>query len=120
MLKLLSFFMRYTLLAIALITSPLGWFFLACALGAMALKNAMRIYCFNVLHCADVLIAGIVFGTKRRTISGITGERAAYGRRGWRRMARVIDALALFFGDDENHCFNAYVDEVLAFEIEGV
>lgn len=57
----------------------------------------------------DIFCAWFCYGTTRRTISGIIGERA-YKKQGKRYeyLENLIDWLATLFGDRPRHCFRAF------------
>ena len=57
---------------------------------------------------ADNLGASFIYGSKRHTISAITGAKAHHGDKWHKLQERAIDAL---FGS--NHCFKQAVDERL-------
>lgn len=58
----------------------------------------------------DRIVCTIVHFTWKRTISGLTGERALTMAR-YRYQAIVIDWLAELVGDKPNHCYRAYLWE---------
>lgn len=55
----------------------------------------------------DRLVATVVHFTWKRTISGITGQYMNTKKR-YHYQAKVIDKLAVLFGDDKDHCYRAY------------
>ena len=100
-LKMMWQLIGYALVATLLI-SPLGWFYIACGIGCSFRSQ----YCMRQWFALDVLACTTIHGTYRRTISGYTGQRLHLKR--YKLQARVIDRLALMFGDSENHCFRTY------------
>ena len=58
---------------------------------------------FNILLVTDRALATWIFGTRDRTISGVSGERAYDGRKGYKLIAGLIDWLAVLFGDAPDH-----------------
>lgn len=105
---------KYALFILLLFTGQLGWLFLLFGIAALfRLKHG-----FNVMYSLDVLAASFIHKTKKRTISGISGERAALGQKRYVYQARFIDKLAVLFGDDENHCYRAWQDEKLLGECQ--
>ena len=66
---------------------------------------------FNLWIGFDRLVCTIVHFTNRRTVSGWTGQWM-YIKPRYKYQAMVIDKLAMLFGDDLDHCFNAYVWEI--------
>lgn len=101
---------KVALLGFGLLLPPLGWVFAYYALVAFVNKTkenrGVKVW-FNL----DRVIASMLYNTKDRTISGITGERAAKGVLGWRVIAKVINFLAKICGDGENHCDRAFTKE---------
>lgn len=101
MIRVLRQFIGYLLVATLLI-SPIGCFYGLCAIGAI-LGNQ---YCMRQWMALDILACTTIHNTQRRTISGYTGERLHLRR--YRIQARVVDFLAMLFGDEPNHCERAY------------
>lgn len=99
--------LKYLVFIILLFVVPFGWLYLIA--GIIALGGVKE--GFNVMHSLDVQAASFIHGTHRRTISGITGERAELGEKRYLWQARFIDRLAKLFGDDENHCYRAWQSE---------
>lgn len=98
---------KYLVFIVLLFVVPFGWLYLIA--GLLALGKIEE--CFNVMHSLDVQAASFIHGTRKRTISGITGERAFEGSRIYRQQAKIIDRLAMWFGDDPDHCHRAYLQE---------
>jgi len=99
---------KYAIFILLLFTGQLGWLFLI--FGVMALFRSKHGY--NVMHSLDVLAASFIHKTKSRTISGISGERAELGQKRYIYQARFIDRLAKLFGDDDKHCYRAFISEM--------
>lgn len=100
---------KYAVFILLLFTGQIGWLFLLA--GLLALTGSTHGY--NAMYALDVTAASMIHGTKKRTISGISGERAELGSKRYIYQARFIDKLAKLFGDDENHCYRAWQDEKL-------
>lgn len=67
---------------------------------------------FRVWYLIDVLVCTVAHNTDGRTLSGWTGQHMSSNRR-YKYQAVVIDGLARLFGDDPNHCWRAYVSEMV-------
>ena len=100
-LKTLRQLIGYLLVATLLI-SPIGCFYILCAVGAVFRNN----YCIKQWLALDILACTTIHGTQRRTISGYTGQRLHLKR--YKVQAAILDRLAIIFGDSENHCERAY------------
>ena len=86
--------------------NPVAIYYLLCAIGAYFGNQ----YCKRQWFALDVLAATTLHGTFRRTISGITGQHMDSKKR-YMYQAKVIDWLAIKFGDAPNHCYRAYLYE---------
>lgn len=98
---------KYALFILLLFTGQIGWVFLIA--GVMALLGSKA--GFNIMYSLDVLAASLIHGTRYRTISGISGERALLRQRRYVYQAKFIDRLAQLFGDKPNHCARAWAWE---------
>lgn len=88
-----------------LFTNPLGYAFALFAIGALVGIRYCRIQWFWL----DVGICSLVYGTHRRTISGVTGQKMLHSnRKYWKVQGAIIDFLARLVGDDKDHCVRAY------------
>lgn len=92
-----------------LFTNPMGWIFGGFGVAAF-LGNS---YALHQWYWFDVGIASLVYGTRYRTISGITGEMAVKNPHSkmWELKALIIDKLAMLVGDKPRHCYRAYLWE---------
>ena len=86
--------------------NPIAIFYFLCAIGAYSGNG----YCKRQWFAIDVLAATTLHGTFRRTISGWTGQHMESKKR-YMYQAKVIDWLAIKFGDTPNHCYRAYLYE---------
>jgi hypothetical protein len=108
-------FTLYTLFGLLLLDNPyLASFFLVTFLGMLFGNNTIKEYCTNVWFQIDVLAGSVFHFKKRRTVSGITGERAINERYGAIIMEKLINKL---FNDDL-HCRRAYYHEIKLIEFE--
>lgn len=99
----------YILMAIALVYNPYVLVFLVATFIGMFTKGTFKQYCYNVWYALD-LVAGSVFHFRyKRTVSGITGERAINERYGALIMERVVNTI---FRDDPDHCRRTYRREL--------
>ena len=58
----------------------------------------------------DRVLCSLVHNTEYRTISGYTGEHIGVNLR-WRLQCTVIDKLAKWCGDGDNHCYRTFLCE---------
>ena len=105
LLKSVRQLLGYLIIGYLLLNTPIGVFFLA----QFPLIGRFE-YCFRTWLAIDVLLCTILHGTKRRTISGWTGQHMDKYKR-YYYQALVIDGLAKLVGDGEHHCKRAFLSE---------
>lgn len=106
----------YALFGYLLLTNIyLAIYFIATFLGMLFGRGVVKEYCTNVWFQIDVLAGSVFHFRKKRTVSGITGERAIKNRYGAGIMEKFIN---LFFLDTPDHCRKTYYKELKLLEFE--
>ncbi len=105
----------YILMAVALVYNPYIAAFLVITFLGMFVKGVTQQYCYNVWYQIDVLAGSVFHFRKKRTVSGITGERAINERYGSLIMERVVNSI---FSNDPDHCRRIYRRELKIAEFE--
>jgi len=67
-------------------------------------------WALNGWYANDVAICAWAHGTEHRSISGWAGQHKQTKKR-YLYIANVIDLLFKFFRNEQNHCYNAYINE---------
>jgi hypothetical protein len=92
-------------MAVALVYNPYILAFLVVTFIGLFSTGSFKQYCYNVWYQLDVLAGSVFHFRRKRTVSGITGERAIKERYGALIMERVVNAI---FKDDPDHCRRIY------------
>ena len=104
----------YVLMAVALFHNPYIAVFLVLTFIGMFIKST-KPYCYNVWYALDVTAGSVFHFRRKRTVSGITGERAINERYGALIMESLVNAI---FKDDPDHCRRIYRRELKIAEFE--
>jgi len=102
-------------MAIALVYNPYILAFLVVTFVGLFTKGSFKQYCYYVWLALDILAGSVFHFRYKRTVSGITGERAINERYGALIMERVVNAI---FKDDPDHCRRIYRRELKIAEFE--
>ena len=105
----------YLLMAAALVYNPYILAFLVLTFIGLFTKGSFKQYCYNVWLALDITAGSVFHFRYKRTVSGITGERAINERYGALIMERVVNAI---FKDDPDHCRRIHRRELKIEEFE--
>jgi len=96
----------YSLLAIVLFSNPVGWYFIYLLFSIN--KDTVA---YDLWLAIDRIFCRICHGTRKRTISGWTGQWQYQSKR-YYYQAKVINWLLFKATGEKNHSENAYVWEL--------